>query len=91
MGLYHPNPRVEQLVRARRLTADGAETIEGAVRFCVGVDGKTKDLATAAPTGEAKLDEVLRATVGAWRFKPAQRGSQPVEACSTAIFAMSFE
>lgn len=89
-GLYVPNPANERLAATKTAMIDMPESIEGAVRFCVGVDGKTKDVATEAPTGDAKLDGVLRETVGRWRYKPAELGGQRVEACSTATFVMSF-
>lgn len=88
--LYTPNPSNERLAATKTAMIDMPEVIEGAVRFCVGVDGKTKDLAMEAPTGDAKLDGVLRETVLVWRFKPAELGGRWVEACSTATFVLSF-
>lgn len=91
IALSAPNPQVEQLAATKTAMIDMPAAIEGAVRFCVGVEGETREIATATATGDAKLDEVLRATVARWRFSPAESGSRRVEACATATFAMSFQ
>ena len=84
-------PANERLAATKTAMIDKPAAIEGAVGFCVGVDGQTKDVATTTATGDAKLDEVLRETVSAWRFTPAELSGRSVEACSTATFVMSFQ
>lgn len=86
-----PCPPNEKLAATKTAMIDMPASIEGAVRFCVGVDGQTKDVATETATGDTKLDGVLRETVAGWRFRPAELSGRTVEACSTARFVMSFE
>lgn len=96
-GARHPEPieascpANEKLAATKTAMIDMPAAIEGAVGFCVGVDGQTKDVATTTATGDAKLDGVLRETVADWRFRPAELSGRTVEACSTATFVMSFQ
>lgn len=85
-----PNPAMEKLAATKTAMIDMPAAIEGSVRFCVDVAGKTTSVETQQPTGDAKLDRVLREAVHAWTFTPAELGGRAVEACSTATFALSF-
>lgn len=85
-----PNPATEKLAATKTAMIDMPETIEGSVRFCVDVAGKTKAVETEQPTGDPKLDKVLREAVVGWTFTPAELGGRAVEACSTATFVLSF-
>lgn len=85
-----PNPAMEKLAATRTAMIDMPEAIEGAVRFCVDVAGKPKDVETEQPTGDPKLDKALREAVAGWTFTPAELGGRIVEACSQATFVMAF-
>ena len=85
-----PNPAMEKLAATRTAMIDMPEAIEGSVKFCVDVAGKTKDVETEQPTGDPKLDKALREAVVGWRFTAAELGGRPVEACSKATFVLSF-
>lgn len=91
VALYAPNPTDERLARANTVRSGMVGTREGAVRFCVTRQGKTRSLATETSTRDRALDDALREAVGKWRFKPAFLAGRPIEACSTARFVVTFE
>lgn len=87
-GLSLPNPASERLAGTR--TAMQGGEAEGRVAFCVGPVGSVASAESATSTGDAELDRVLRDAVLGWTFEPALRSGQPVRACATATFALSF-
>lgn len=56
--------------------------IQGTVllKVLVSAEGQAKHVAIASSSGSSALDEAARKAVEGWRFVPARRGSEPVEA-----------
>jgi hypothetical protein len=86
-----PCPANERIAQTKTAMFDKPKLLRKFVRFCVDVEGKTKSVEPVDPGGDAKLDEILVETVRRWTFTPAELGGQKVEACSTMMFALSFE
>jgi len=59
----------------------GFETLRGItrVKFRVGVDGATRDLAVEKTSGSADLDQAAIECIAKWKYAPATQGGHPVE------------
>lgn len=92
----HPAPIDVPVPSARRLAAtktamiDQPDRLTASVRFCVDVEGRTREVALAGEGNDPRLDEILVETVRGWTFTPALLGGRLVEACSSATFEMAF-
>jgi protein TonB len=71
---YLDNPPPEYPAAARRRRIEGTVLIDVAV----GSDGRPTAVQLASSSGEELLDRAALAAVRAWRFVPAQRGSDSV-------------
>ncbi len=62
------------------------------VSFCVGANGKTRDVKTIGDDKrDAAIDEICRDTVKKWRFKPFAEDGERVEVCTKISFVLSVE
>jgi len=73
---YLDNPAPAYPPMSRRLREQGRVTL----RVLVNPKGAADDVQVRASSGYARLDEAARDTVRRWKFVPAMRGAQPVEA-----------
>jgi protein TonB len=71
----------------RRANRDGRVT----VRVLVGTDGRVKQIERVAATSDAFWQVTMERAMRAWRFKPATRGSVPVEAWRTMSLSFRME
>jgi protein TonB len=72
--LQNPAPAYPSL--SRKLREQGRVIL----RVLVNAKGGADEVQLQTSSGSARLDESARATVGAWRFVPARRGKEPVQA-----------
>lgn len=73
---YLRNPPPRYPLAARRNGEQGTVTL----RVLVSVDGVPASVSVEKTSGSVRLDHAARDTVSSWRFVPARRGAQPVEA-----------
>lgn len=73
---YLANPPPRYPASARRRGSEGTVAIEARV----GLAGELKDVRLAASAGDDALDQAALEAVRGWRFVPARRGDEPVEA-----------
>lgn len=73
---YLANPPPAYPAAARRRGIEGTVLLE----VLVGAGGEARDVKLVASAGDASLDEAARTAVRTWRFVPARRGTEPVEA-----------
>jgi len=73
---YLANPPPPYPASARRRGIEGTATVEARV----GPGGEARELKLAASAGDAALDAAALEAVRGWRFVPARRGEQAVEA-----------
>jgi protein TonB len=73
---YLANPPPPYPASARRRGIEGAVFIDARV----GVGGEARELKLATSSGDAALDSAAMDAVRGWRFVPARRGEQAVEA-----------
>jgi hypothetical protein len=69
----------------------GVETLVGAFRYCVDVEGKVTDVAAIESTGIASYDARLVAGIKQWRYKPFLVDDKPVVACTAATFVYNHQ
>ncbi|MEH3158924.1 MAG: TonB family protein [Sphingomonas taxi] len=80
---FQPNyPAIE-----RRANRDGRVT----VKVLVGTDGRVKQIERITATSDAFWQATQERALKAWRFKPATRGSVPVEAWRTMTLTFRME
>jgi protein TonB len=72
--LQNPAPAYPSL--SRKLGEQGRVVL----RVLVNANGRADEVQLQASSGSARLDESARATVGHWKFVPARRGNEPVQA-----------
>lgn len=73
---YLENPPPPYPLVARRRGLQGTVRLE----VLVGRDGRVRDLKLAESSGHADLDDAALRAVRDWRFVPARRGGEPVDA-----------
>lgn len=73
---YLANPPPAYPLSARRRGIEGTVLLEALVDPA----GEARDIRLVASAGDAMLDEAAREAVRHWRFVPARRGAEPVEA-----------
>jgi len=73
---YLDNPAPAYPPLSRRMGEQGRVIL----RVLVRAEGTAADVQVRASSGYARLDDVARETVRRWKFVPAKRGAQPVEA-----------
>ncbi len=73
---------------ARTLAAKDGEVVVVAIVFCVDYgDGTVSKTFLTQSSGDEELDEIVRSTVEAWRFTPAESS----ERCSKIVFKLNFQ
>ncbi len=77
MAAYADNPLPQYPALSRRLGEQGALL----VRVCVKPDGSVASATNMKSSGFARLDQAAVAALLQWRFRPARRGTEPIEAC----------
>ena len=88
-GVWTPDPDHKKLAATKSGTFD-KKPIAGTVAFCVATTGKTVDVRSVATTKDAKVDEILTATVQQWRFKPFVVNGKSMKTCSNVTFNLKF-
>jgi protein TonB len=73
---YLDNPAPPYPSQARRMGEQGRVVL----RVHVSVTGRADEVNVQASSGSGRLDESARDTVRRWKFLPARRGSDPVDA-----------
>ena len=73
---YLRNPPPSYPTAARRNGEEGTVTL----RVLVGTDGAPREIAVERSSGSSSLDAAALATVKTWRFSPARRGGEALEA-----------
>lgn len=73
---YLANPPPAYPLSARRRGIEGTVLLEALVSPA----GEARDIRLVASAGDTMLDEAAREAVRHWRFVPARRGAEPVEA-----------
>ncbi len=73
---YLENPAPAYPLAARRRGLQGTVRLE----VLVGRDGRAKEIKLAESSGAPELDEAAQRAVREWRFAPARRGSDPIDA-----------
>jgi TonB family protein len=89
-GIFTPDPDRAELAKTATGMGSrhpGAVTVE----FCTGANGKTHGVKVAKSFGDRKVDEIARAAVKRWRFRPMLAGGRAVETCSEVTFRIEFE
>ncbi|EDM75507.1 hypothetical protein PPSIR1_31538 [Plesiocystis pacifica SIR-1] len=82
-AVYTPDPDPRRL--ADTAAALGMLEPRSVVEFCVATNGKTTRL-RVVESHDPDVDLALVATIAKWRFKPALRDGEPVEACLRETF-----
>ena len=82
-------PRLDQDALSSSQAA--AEGKNGSVKiaYCVGVDGKTHDVAVAEPF-DPEIDALAVSTVQGWTFEPATRDGEAYDFCTDVTFDLRF-
>lgn len=75
-ALYLENPRPAYPALSRRLREEGRVLL----RVLVTAQGRAAQVQIQASSGHERLDAAARDAVARWRFVPARRGEEPVEA-----------
>lgn len=73
---YLDNPAPAYPPLARRMREQGRVVL----RVLIGAEGTAADVQVRTSSGFARLDDAARETVRRWKFIPAKRGAQAVEA-----------
>lgn len=63
---------------------------EAEVWFIIGVDGRTEEVQVSTATDEAFAEAAI-AAVSQWRFRPAQKGGQPVRVRSKQLIKFQID
>ncbi len=77
MAAYADNPLPQYPAISRRHGEEGKLL----VRVCVKADGSVGSVTNIKSSGFARLDQAAAAALLQWRFRPARRGTEPVEGC----------
>ncbi|MEQ1890844.1 MAG: energy transducer TonB [Alphaproteobacteria bacterium] len=77
MAAYADNPLPQYPAISRRHGEEGKLM----VRVCVKADGSVGSATNIRSSGFARLDKAAVAALLQWRFRPARRGTQPIEGC----------
>ena len=77
MAAYADNPLPQYPAISRRNGEEGKLL----VRVCVKADGAVGSATNIKSSGFARLDQAAVAALLQWRFRPARRGTQPIEGC----------
>jgi len=90
-ALYTPAPDQHKLGATRAALLD-RRAGENETSFCVDTDGRTTDVRTTRRfPGDPEVDEICRATVRTWRFKPFLVDGRPTRTCSVQVFNITFQ
>ncbi len=77
MAAYADNPLPQYPAISRRNGEEGKLL----VRVCVKADGSVGSATTIKSSGFTRLDQAAVAALLQWRFRPARRGTRPIEGC----------
>lgn len=77
MAAYADNPLPQYPAISRRLGEEGKLL----VRVCVRSDGSVVSATNMKSSGFARLDQAAVAALLQWRFRPARRGTEPIDGC----------
>lgn len=85
-----PNPPLDRIIRTE-LALFHKGLHRNRTYYCVHPSGALEVITTVLPTGDPKLDEIVRETVATWTFKPATAAGKPTRACGKSEFNFRFE
>lgn len=90
-SVYTPDPAQAALAKTKTgLGSRGSGVVK--VDFCVGPNGKViSSRVTKRFGGDAEVDQVCKAAVNKWRFKPALVGGKARTTCSEVTFNIQFD
>ena len=84
-----PDPPAQQLLATEAgMFKKGLHT--NRTYYCVHPSGTTETVTTVLKTVDPQIDQIVRDTVAAWRFKPAIHQGQPTRACGRVEFNFKF-
>lgn len=84
---YLQNPKPTYPAMSRRLNEEGKVLL----RVHVGADGNALEIEVKQSSGFPRLDAAARSAVSRWRFVPARRGSEAVDAWVAVPIVFSLE
>ncbi len=88
-ALAIPDPSEAAL--ARTAAALERRAVRVAISFCVDPSGHATEVRTARSSGDAEVDRICRATVGGWRFRPANVNGRAITTCTETTFDIHFD
>ncbi len=90
-AIYTPDPSRDRLAATRAGMFDKRPG-ENETGFCVDAAGRTTEVKTLRPfPGDPGVDEVIRATIKIWRFKPFMIEGKAMKTCTSQVFRISFK
>ncbi len=99
-GISTPSPDREAIRRAVAKSPPPKTSLGTAVTFCIDTDGTVSDVRTepvacmshlGAVSGSSEVDELFRATVELWRFRPVVIDGKPRRVCTGIHFVLELE
>ena len=82
-------PRMDQTALDQSQAAQEHKSGSVKLSYCVGVDGKTHDVAVV-DAFDPEVDALAVKTVEGWIFKPATRDGEPYDFCTDVTFDLRF-
>lgn len=90
-AIYTPDPGQDRLAATRAGMFDKRPG-ENETGFCVDATGRTTEVKTLKQfPGDPGVDEVIRATIKTWRFKPFMVEGKAIKTCTSQVFRISFK
>jgi protein TonB len=90
-AIYSPDPDRNKLAATRAGMFDKRPG-ENETAFCVDAAGRTTDVRTVkAFPSDPQVDEVIRATIKTWRFRPFMVEGKAMKTCTSQVFRISFK
>lgn len=90
-GIYTPNPDQDRLAATRAGMFDKRPG-ENETSFCVDAEGRTTEIRTVRRfPNDPAVDEIIRATIKTWRFRPFMVEGKAIKTCTAQVFRISFK
>ena len=90
-AIYTPDPSQDRLAATRAGMFD-KRSGDNVTAFCVDATGRTTEIRTVKPfPGDPGVDEVIRATIKTWRFKPFMVEGKAIKTCTSQEFRITFK
>jgi TonB family protein len=82
-------PRMDQAALDQSQAAQDHKSGSVKLSYCVGVDGKTHDVAVVEAF-DPEIDALAVKTIEGWTFQPATRDGEPYDFCTDVTFDLRF-